>query len=326
MTLWVSPYELKFNLQSGWQDRHGVLLKFEFEDGLEGHADLHPWTELGDPSIETILNDLKQARPSWSMARRCLDLARKDAVARAEKRFLGEGAEQILSHKLIPRLSGRDRVDFEKARNLGYSHFKIKMSQVLGEEDRAWRSLAQEWADSVVWRLDLNSRPSEQQFLEWLGNLPKEVKSQIDFIEDPCSYSGSVWNSIHDIELACDRVIDLSSSEPHLIHAQVMVVKPELIDGLELVRRDQGHPRRYIVTNNLGHPYSFAVARAEASELYGHYPQLREVCGLQGLEYYEQSSWTERFKLDGPRVIWNWCSDSGYGFDELLKELTWKKL
>ena len=58
MKIFVSPYELS-PLRRSSNERSGVLVKVEFTDGITGYSDLHPWPELGDPSLKEILEALR---------------------------------------------------------------------------------------------------------------------------------------------------------------------------------------------------------------------------------------------------------------------------
>jgi hypothetical protein len=49
-----------------------------------------------------------------------------------------------------------------------------------------------------------------------------------------------------------------------------------------------------------------------------------EVCGLQGLQHYPSSAWTENVRYFGPVTLPP--AGTGFGFDDHLRKLQWRLL
>ncbi|MGE0764456.1 MAG: hypothetical protein AB7N80_14365 [Bdellovibrionales bacterium] len=301
MKIWQHGYVLN----SPWhgQDHPGVLLKIEFPGGEVGHADLHPWPELGDLTLTELLRMLTSQRPHPRLER-TLVVAAEDATARAKKASLFTGYQMLTSHKLLPNLEKVTPAGLQSLEQQGYTLVKVKMGRDLTLETEQLKALL--GASGLKWRLDFNGRLSAAQFQEWLTQVPLDL---IDGIEDPVQGGQSVAAS--PTALFCDRI--------SFTHSVGDVIKPE-IQSWDV---NAAPGRRLWLTNNLGHPFGHAVALAYAARW-----QRGEAGGLQGLQDYDSAptltAWREQIRYHGAVTLPP--AGTGFGFDAQLARLPWKAL
>ena len=127
--LWFWKYKLTarqpLNAKSMRQDYAGALVRIG-----EGFACIHPWPELGDPTLQKCLDDLAgdQRRAIVKRAVRC---AKEDADAR----FIGDPLLEEIdvpdSHATLP---WQDARIVESAVNKGFKRIKLKMGKELEKE------------------------------------------------------------------------------------------------------------------------------------------------------------------------------------------------
>jgi O-succinylbenzoate synthase len=144
----------------------------------DGFADLHPWPELGDQTIEEQLELLKRGEPG-QQTRASLRFAALDGEARRRGVSLFAGLTIPESHwPGVEPLPGFDTV-------------KLKGLDSL--------------PPNVRLRFDFNATLTAAEFLRVAESLPKE---RVDFVEDPCPYDERVWAELRrtsGIRLALDR-------------------------------------------------------------------------------------------------------------------------
>lgn len=315
--LWYWHYRLKsrrdLNARSARRDFEGVLLR----DGEGGHACIHPWPELGDPSLQRCLEDLAGARrrPIVRRALRCLEM---DGAARSLKDPLFEELDVPASHAT---LTVCDAAEVAGAVAAGFAVVKLKCGRAPVPE-LAFVDEMSALYPALRWRLDFNESGDAGELAAWLGELPAEIRGRIDFIEDPCEFSETKWAGLHRatrVPLAVDR-----ESAPHRLAAQVMVVKPAIDEPWLLAEAAVGNGQRVVVTSYMDHPVGQAFAAWEAGRLALQFPGLVGVCGLQTHHLFEPDAFTEAL---GPWVPeFHPAPGTGLGFDDLLDKLPWKRL
>lgn len=178
MSLYIWRYKLvprrALSPAGGSRPRHGALLRID-----DGFADLHPWPELGDPTLDEQLTLLARGTPT-PQTQASLRLASIDGDARRRGVSLFDGLAIPPSH-----WPGTEPPD-------GFDTVKIKEPLKV--------------ADWLRVRIDFNARLTAAEFLRVAATLRK---SQIDFVEDPCPYDESTWRELRaktGLRLAIDRV------------------------------------------------------------------------------------------------------------------------
>lgn len=281
----------RYELKSPLYKRKGALIKVEYGESF-GVADLCPLEEWGDLPLEEQIREAKQGNftPQFAIA---LDFATLDAEARHEKRPLL--IESPLSHLLT--------IPFQPL-PAGFSHIKIKLGRKLEEETEWLLSLKV----NAKFRLDFNESITESAFRHFLTRM-EPIYKQIDFIEDPFEYDEIKWKKIQEdfpVELACDREMLKGINGP----AKVLIYKP--------AREKFPHKRtsqRIVVTSFLDHPIGQLAAAYTSLKV------TNEVGGFLSHRIYEPTPFSQA--IDGKLNKMTIPKGYGFGFDDILQELTW---
>lgn len=315
MKIWHATYTLNSPWHKG--EHPGALLRLEFPGGQVGHADLHPWPELGEPILQELLGRLKLQQEHPLIAR-ALQIAAEDAAARSRGTSLFFGQNIPASHKLLPSLEGVTPTDVQTWIEQGYRRFKVKMGARLTHETSDLRDLIS--VGTGLWRLDFNGRIGWVDFTAWWNEHGTWLAPHLDGIEDPVLPADTVaLESILKESPEAFPKAALFEDRLNFEGAVGRVVKPEI----QNYKPGAEKPRRLWVTNNLVHPFGHAVALAYAARW-----QSGEPCGLQGLDQYVATpglkTWVDQIRYHGPVTLPP--SGTGFGFDALLSKVAWKAL
>ncbi len=342
--IWFSPYSLSPRAALGAhttaspmslpkKPRHGSLLKFEFQSGAIGYADLHPWTELGDQDLETQLKTLSESKFSRLSQRSC-ELARIDSEARSRGVSVFDGLQIPTSHFLFTDLSELTETTLAEIESQGFSIFKAKAGRNLAREREALETAlnahqkAQPKSQLKV-RLDFNSSLVEKVAIEWLLSLEPSTRARIDFCEDPTPFESAAWAQVRaqtGVDLYCDLeseslLRDGNSERPLGADAAVsgLVLKP----ARQSIESAKASAHKVVVTSYLDHPLGQMGAAFEAARL----AQSRDVgvCGLLSQTAYESTAYSGELKIEGPQLLPG-LEQSGFGFGGLLEAEPWQVL
>ncbi len=312
----ISRYRLKargfLNSITNRREFEGALIQI---DG--GFGCIHPWPELGDPPLEKCLIDLAGPR-RWPIVRRAIRCTEYDRAARVFDHSLFEEMEVPKSHAT---LATGDIAELVRAVEAGFTTVKLKAGRDLGAEKQFLDAMTLEFP-AVRWRLDFNESLAPDVAAEFLLGLDDGTRSAIDFAEDPCPYSESGWNELHQktrVHLAVDH-----EAAPLSKAAQFMVIKPAVDEPFLLGEAALSHQQRVILTSYMDHPVGQTFAAWEAARLELQFPGLVGLCGLQTHHLFEQNEFSEAL---GP-----WSPDftppagTGLGFDDFLDAQPWTRL
>ena len=187
--IWISPYRLRskgfLNSLSARREFPGVLIRVG-----EGYGCIHPWPELGDPPIEKCLEDLR-GRRFWPIVRRAMRCAEYDHTARGAEESLFEEMEVPRSHATLVNADARE---IAAAVEAGFDTVKMKAGRDLEKESAFLEQMVTDWPQ-LRWRLDFNERLEPGLADGFLGGLSSQARRLLDFVEDICPYSESVWDA-----------------------------------------------------------------------------------------------------------------------------------
>ncbi len=339
MKIQFSPYEIQplapLNSLSQIQVkkthvRTGALLKIEFEKGVVGYADIHPWVELGDRPLAEQLYSLCVGELT-DLTRKSIGFAGIDAKARQEGVNLLAGVEIPESHALIlePLVLKLEHIDalFQK----GYRFAKCKMGVDLEKELQHLNDLAKhEWKEQsgerLKLRLDFNASHSAKDVKEkFISKISNKLKDKIDFIEDPCKYDFTSWQDFRQqgFVLAYDRKEDgLPIGE---VAADILIYKPAIEDGAELEEYCHLHGKKIFITSYMDHPVGQMFSAIEAVKYKEKDQERKEKilhgAGLLSHLVYEKNEFSSLLTVQGSRFVIN--DGLGIGFDKLLEQRTW---
>lgn len=314
--IWYSPYRLKarsfLNSISSRREFEGVLIKVG-----EGYGCIHPWPELGDPPLEKCLEDLKSRR-TWPIVKRALRCAEYDHAARIQEESLFEEMQVPPSHATLVDASIKQ---LEIAVDAGFDTIKIKAGRNVTVEAKFLEEVSVQYP-ALKWRIDFNELLDPEAAHRFLGNLSNGLKRKVEFIEDICPFSESVWAELwkkHRVPLAVDR-----ESGPHRKSAQYMVIKPAVDEPFLLGEAALMNSQRGVMTSYMDHPFGQAFAAWEAARTELIFPGLIGTCGLQTHQLFEKDAFTE--KLGEWKPAFQAPGGTGLGFDDELAALTWVSL
>jgi O-succinylbenzoate synthase len=163
--------------------------------------------------------------------------------------------------------------------------------------------------DRVRLRIDFNATLTAAEFVRIAATLPRE---RIDFIEDPCRFDADVWRELREqtgLRLALDRG---AKSSPQTDSFDVLIIKPALE---EIPCADA----EIVVTSYMDHPIGQLCAAYSAATA-----NITTICGLITHVLFENDPFIERMRIDGTRLVAP--EGTGWGFDDLLEQLPWRKL
>ncbi|AFY00235.1 o-succinylbenzoate synthase MenC [Bdellovibrio bacteriovorus] len=321
-----SPYTLKpvqsLNAATAATAREGILLKVEWNDGLYGFADLHPWPELGDLSLEEQLSDLRMGRMTTQIEQ-SIWLARRDALLRKEKKHVFDGGEKVKNNYLLSHFQDLKPGFLDGLKNEGYTTVKVKMGRDLQKEADMLTHIA---ASGMRMRLDFNALGSWQTFEKFMVNLPLTVRPLIEYVEDPFPFDFHAWGEARKLaKIALDNQYDKVpwgkiASAPF----DVIVIKPAKTDVDKAVAQCQKWNLKLAVTSYMDHPVGVVHAVGVAMELKDKYGDMILESGCLTHRLYQMDSFAAELSTQGPYLLKN--KGTGVGFDKLLKDLTWYQL
>lgn len=311
----ISRYRLKtrgfLNAVSSRREFDGVLIR-----SGDGFGCIHPWPELGHPTLDKCLADLAGDR-RWPLVRRALRCAEYDEAARSHEESLFEEMEVPRSHATLAKM---DFATVTEAVAAGFDLVKLKCGRDPVGEMRLLDGLAAEFP-ALKWRLDFNESLDAEAATLFLTGLSESVRRAVDFVEDPCPYADATWTELRrrtGLRLAVDR-----EAAPLSAAAQVMVIKPALDEPFLLAEAALGNRQQVVLTSNMDHPLGQAFAAWEAARLGLQFPGLPGICGLQTHHLFEPSEFSEALGPWSP--VFRKPAGTGLGFDDFLEALPWTR-
>lgn len=303
MKIWVHPYVLQPRVDR-IDKRMGALVKVEWALHQTGYSDLHPWPEFGEQPLDVHIDSLAKVNFT-KLAEVSMEYNYIDREYRILKRNAFLGMIVPRTHRLIFELEKLEAPTLNKWQKEGYTHVKVKMGQNLKAETEAFTQLA--YSSNLLWRLDMNGRLTEKEFMDWWKKLDDSVRARIDFIEDP--------TKDEQLKIQGPWADDWYKQK----FAKIRIVKPAREAAEELISFD-----RVVFTHGLEHPLGQACAAWAAGNYYGQHPKRTEVCGLAAPDIYEPNEFTKVWNCEGPRM--KPTTGFGFGFDEQLESLKWERI
>ena len=170
------------------------------------------------------------------------------------------------------------------------------------------------------WRVDFNCTLTPEEALQFWEMLPAAMRQRIDFVEDPCYYDVTAWQSLQDagMPLAYDMPVQNEGSIPAQTSTPMMrIVKPARHQSTK------GHP---VFTSYMDHPLGQCWAAYNAAVFYTGKPAEEvPLCGLVTHHVYRPNAFSEEMGMNITPAF-PVPAGTGLGFDKLLAALPWKKL
>lgn len=300
--------------------RQGSLLKVQWEDGLRGYADLHPWPELGDLPLKDQLMQLSFGNYT-SQVQQSLCLARWDAELRSEGKNIFDVGEPIKNNFLVSDISQVTAESLLATKLKGFDTLKIKVGKDPQEETRILNQIAD---SGFKVRLDFNGVGSLSSFQKFMAYLSVEARVAIEYVEDPFPYSEQSWMEARQLcPIAIDNYFDqvkwdAMSEAP----CDVLIVKPVKLDMVEVIRRIKAWNLKVTITNYMDHPVGTMHALGTAMELKKKLGDSVLQAGCLTHHLYQADAFFAELHNDGPFL--RKTAGTGVGFDHLLEALPWQ--
>jgi O-succinylbenzoic acid--CoA ligase len=279
------------NARASERVREGFLIRCH-----DGFGCVQPWPELGDPSVDELLQFKEGSEPQ--LLKRAFACAVQDGKARREGRSLFSQVGPIpRSHATIT-----GEADFPALFASGFRTVKLKTH---GADPGILERVAAAASAGLKIRIDCNGTGAD--FLPAL----RRWSEHIEFIEDPDPYDAARWlelSRLTGFHLALDR---LPEHLPDRGGYDVRVLKPALED-CALRAGD------VVFTSYMDHPLGQMFAAWEAARYAGP----KREAGLLTHTLYEPDAFTEAVIANGPQLLPP--SGTGLGFDALLESLPWE--
>ena len=324
MKISYSEYELKplsllNNQTENLLPRQGALLKMQWPDGKIGYADLHPWPELGDQSLELQIQNMKKGKMS-SQVEQSIWLARRDAVARSQNVSLLNHVDDIRNNYLVTDVLLIDEAKLKEISRTGYKSLKIKV----GRDQKAEADLINRASPYFLLRLDFNSVGNLTSFQKFMQLLKPETIKKIEYAEDPFPYDQVKWAEAQKIvPLAADREITkIDFKKTTSPSFQVLVIKPALVDVEKAIRFAKQENLKCVITNQMDHAVGQMHALAVAAELKREHEGMMLDSGCATHHLFEKDDYFKEIYQQGAYV--QAIRGAGIGFTELLEGRQWQ--
>lgn len=331
--IWIFPYTLTPrhapNSRSDRSQRHGCLLRIDFENHSTGYSDCFPWPELGDLPIEDQLNHLRADQ--WtSLTQRSIEFAKADAEAATLGKSLFQDLCVPPNHFLVTHLQDDMGERLHSITQQGFRLIKAKLGKNPKKEAQLIKA-SQDIMKSLglKWRFDFNAclnETSAHRFLEDLG----PAINLIDFVEDPTPFQVSAWSNLAKswgVRLALDRMDSKNLNETFSFNEAgiaILVIKPACQNPEKLAELAKKAGIQVVVTSSMDHPLGQLGAAWCAGKIAKNNPNLILPGGLLSQSVYEENQWSHLIQNQGPHLIPP--SLPGFGLRDELSELEWKAL
>ena len=320
------PYVLKpfttLNSVSAGAPRVGALFKVEWPDGHIGYADLHPWPELGDPTLDKQIEDVRRGRIS-SMLEQTIWLARRDAVLRKKGKSISISGENVRNNFLITHVDQIVPGFLDDLKRQSFTTVKIKVGRDLAEEAAAITRVA---SVGLKMRLDFNGVGSWQTFEKFITGLTPNEKAWIEYVEDPFPFEQQAWMDAKKlVKIALDAPYEKVNWEQMTKPCfDVLVIKPAKMDVDQAIERCKKFNLKATVTSYMDHPVGVMHALSVAMECKDNNPQMMLEAGCLTHRNYVADPFSVEINTQGPYL--SGVKGTGIGFDRLLGALPWQKI
>ena len=269
MQIFFSFYQLKRKQQSNSKTyssrQNGALVKVVDDDGHFGVADLCPWPELGDLTLQ------QEIANKGTLFQRAIELAQMDLAARCSNQKL-VSTDPVNNHLLIT-----DYQNFRFEKPLGL--YKVKGNKNF-KALSDWLQQNKNYFSAI--RLDFNSCLTFEEFSVFVNQLDNDVLKKIEVVEDPFTFNLEQWISL---QKKINLAVDFEKGE-----WTNKIVKP--------TRQNLLAEPMYL-TSSMDHPVGIAHGMHFAQKL------PNKVHGFLTLNIYEKSKYSEAFVQDNQKLTLN---------------------
>lgn len=319
-----SPYTLKpqstLNAVTSAESREGMLLKVQWpDDNRIGYADLHPWPELGDASLEAQMSDLRLGKMSPQIEQ-SVWLADRDAKLRLENKNIFDQGTTVKNNYIVTDFTVATDEYLNQLISDSFSTLKIKVGRNLKAEAAFVCRAA---ALGFRLRLDFNGAGSPESFRHFVFELDPRTRTCIEYVEDPMPFDEKHWQEARKIlPLALDNQFSrVDWGNLRQAPFDVLVIKPAKMDIPRALQLCQLFGLKATVTSYMDHPVGMMHALGVAMSLKKDHPEMLNEAGCMTHLIFQQEAFAAEIPTMGPFITRN--SGKGIGFDTLLESQKW---
>lgn len=329
MKIFISKYQIipRSSLNSlvttEKKPREGALLKVQWLDGRIGYADIHPWPELGDATLDEQLGDLKKGRISTQLEQ-SIWCASQDAKLRENKKNIFEVGAKVSNNFTLSDYKSAPDGMLDEVRKADFKTIKMKAGLNLEEEAKFVARMAS--AQFKV-RLDFNAALSFQSFHKFLGFLTPRAKLAIEYIEDPFQFDLEQWTNANElVPLALDREASRVKWDelPAILPFKFLILKPAKDDVDKTVQKAIQHRLKLTVTSNMDHVVGVLHALAVAMKLQKDFPSMMCEAGCMTHNLFQLDECSAAINTSGP--FFQKTAGYGIGLEKELNAVLWQPL
>ena len=309
--------------QSG-RKSEGLLLRAKIND-CTGFACVHSWPHLGDPTLDELLQELKDKSFKHPLLARAAENLNVDAAARKQNKPL-LGNIHLKSHLQVNFETDLSLESIESFKACGFKSLKIKISKDHASAVENLKRLERHLGDLKL-RLDFNSQLSATTFKSFLKSLGQNLLDSIDFMEDPFPLDIE-WEEIQKefkIRLAVDFEKHKARNSRLLECFDVLVLKPSCDDLPNWIDFAHHNMKRVVFTSYMQHPLGQAFDLLWAQKYFTEHPLLCDDVGFLNCEVQPFNNAYSLYDSQNS-MIHIQLQTKGIGFDEALAKETWQKL
>lgn len=331
----LEPIATVGNLDKTSKARSGTLLQISWGNHLTGYADLFPWPELGDLSLDQLKQEIKKKNWQQFLIKNSISIAILDAQARAEKKSLFDDQYPVKNYYLCPDLQKINHAELELIKQRGFKDLKIKMQINASDDILKLNQLFSDQDFSI--RLDLNNFASLEKLAYLNKNISPRVKEKIVYVEDPFRFDLNLWKDANKLfslgfDLQGDlNPFDYTAEDKDEKAFEYIIYKParkktnqENKSFSEALEKDRV---KIVVTSSLDHPLGQAYALYEAQrigKIKKDKTNMTLPAGALSLWTYNVTGFESEFVYKGNQFYKT--KGFGLGFDEQLQKQNWKNL
>lgn len=282
-----------------------------------GYGCVHPWPEFGDAPLEQLLERAKEGSYP-ELVKAALSCAHVDAEARARGVSIFEGLTIPRSHYSWD--NGREMHEqVELVLNEGWPAIKMKGDTDPLEAARKLNAVGKltKTAGTLL-RMDFNGCLSVGDFLTFWAAVDLDVRSRVDFIEDPVPYEAQTWDRLGrqcQVSFALDKGWQDGTGG-----FEVVIVKPSRRDWRRVVEKFPGV--KVVMTSAMDHAIGQVWAAYQAAMASGAIGDQISLCGLCTQHLFEPDEFFPLLKSCGGRLVVD-RQGGGMGFGQILERLDW---
>ncbi|WP_210396279.1 o-succinylbenzoate synthase [Motiliproteus sediminis] len=277
-------------------EREGLILELR-EGERQGLGEAAPLTGFSPESLAEAEQALRQAAHAWVSQEPATSSPDAPAATFAFDCALRElergpllGDPTAGGYPLLAGDRDQQQAKWQRLKRQPPTSIKLKLGNVSPSQEAAWLRHLLDDAPVLRLRLDLNRRWTMAEADQFAAALSHEVRSAIDYIEEPCQQLSDslAWAERHQLPLGLDEsLVECGEQLPDCDALQALILKPTLIGSRYRLQSWLGQASerglRTLLSSCFESPLALGQLAALAAELTPEEPP-----GLDTLSYFSK--------------------------------------